>query len=105
MNILDQRARSVEYSRNGTCATCITTEARTEGTDQPCNCICPVCVAAQTGTCQAGRLDHPDCQQTPAYHVIRGRTTRLDQVGEWRLCESHALDYRGLPAWRVIALS
>ena len=108
MSILDQRVRCVEKSRNNDCTSCITAEERAEGIDQPCNCLCPVCVAAQTGTCQADRIDHldyPECGQVPAYHVMRGRYKTLPHR-EWRLCESHALPDRDLlPAWRVIPLS
>ena len=108
MSILDQRARCVEKSRNNDCTSCITTEEAAEGVDQPCNCLCPVCLAAQTATCQAARLDYPECGQTPAYHVIRGRLKRLPHAElphrEWRLCESHALPYRDLSWWRVIPL-
>lgn len=106
MTILDQRARCAEQSRQGRCATCITAEGRAEGVTQPCDCCCPVCVAAQAGSCQAGQLGQlgqRDCGQQPGYHVIRGRRGNLPHR-EWRLCEVHALPYCGAAAWRVIPL-
>jgi hypothetical protein len=99
-SVLDQRARCVERSRHGTCPDCIT--ATEPG--QPCDCCCPVCVAAQPGTCQAGQLGHAECQHPPECHVIRGRTGQ-ERYGEWRLCGTHALPYRDQSRCRVIPLA